>query len=238
MSVALFCTYVCYINFRVEFLPVNWHKPLHEETTGTDERLRPLTLKSIPKLRNFVNDTLLDILFYTSPIYCQSILDTVVSEINRLYTLFCERNEDFKGKVSIMGHSLGSLISFDLLSHQKDSCNQEQEVSNQPEHKVVEKPASKAYSAELSLEQLFAQLDISDYAETFTKEGIDMDALLLCNDDDLKEGGLPLGMHSSTLFRFRLADTRSYSCKIRGKSFAFSFFQSFLLVLFSLHSWI
>ena len=53
------------IIFRVEFLPVNWHKPLHGEDTGTDERLRPLTLKSIPKLRNFVNDTLLDILFYT-----------------------------------------------------------------------------------------------------------------------------------------------------------------------------
>ena len=46
---------------RIEFLPVNWHKPLHGEDTGTDERLRPLTLKSIPKLRNFVNDTLLDI---------------------------------------------------------------------------------------------------------------------------------------------------------------------------------
>ena len=89
---------------------MNWHKPLHGEDTGTDERLRPLTLKSIPKLRNFVNDTLLDILFYTSPIYCQSILDTVVSEINRLYTLFCERNEDFKGKVSIMGN-MGCRVS-------------------------------------------------------------------------------------------------------------------------------
>ena len=104
---------------------MNWHKPLHGEDTGTDERLRPLTLKSIPKLRNFVNDTLLDILFYTSPIYCQSILDTVVSEINRLYTLFCERNEDFKGKVSIMGHRFGfCVLNFlwilsDFLSQEK-----------------------------------------------------------------------------------------------------------------------
>ena len=104
---------------------MNWHKPLHGEDTGTDERLRPLTLKSIPKLRNFVNDTLLDILFYTSPIYCQSILDTVVSEINRLYTLFCERNEDFKGKkVSIMGHRFGFCVLIFLsflsdLSHKK-----------------------------------------------------------------------------------------------------------------------
>ena len=31
-----------------------------------------------------MNDTLLDVLFYTSPLYCQTILDTVCSEINRL----------------------------------------------------------------------------------------------------------------------------------------------------------
>jgi phospholipase DDHD2 len=81
-------------------------------------RLKPLTLKSIPKLRSFVNDTLLDILFYTSPIYCQTILNTVVSEINRMYTLFMARNESFKGSVALMGHSLGSLILFDVLSNQ------------------------------------------------------------------------------------------------------------------------
>ena len=68
--------------------------------------------------RSFVNDTLLDILFYTSPVYCQRILDTVVSEINRMYTLFMARNENFKGSVSLMGHSLGSLVLFDILSHQ------------------------------------------------------------------------------------------------------------------------
>jgi len=43
---------------------------------GIDEKLKPITLKSIPKLRHFTNDTLLDILFYTSPVYCQvSLLD-------------------------------------------------------------------------------------------------------------------------------------------------------------------
>ena len=119
----------------------------------------------------------------------QAILDTVVSEINRLFTLFSERNEDFKGKVSIMGHSLGSLIAFDLLSHQT--------ASNQPEHVVVEKPPSKI--TELSLDQVFAQLEISEYAENFTKEGIDFESLLLCNEDDLKEGGLPLGPRKKLL---------------------------------------
>ena len=61
---------------RVEFLPVSWHDSLHGAVGGTDGRLAPLTLRSIPKLRTFVNDTLLDVLFYTSPLYCQTILDT------------------------------------------------------------------------------------------------------------------------------------------------------------------
>lgn len=70
---------------RIEYLPINWHDTLHGEDTGTDNRLKPLTLKSIPKLRNFVNDTLLDILFYTSPVFCQTILDTV--QIEAIYVL-------------------------------------------------------------------------------------------------------------------------------------------------------
>ena len=32
---------------------------------GTDQRMKALTLRSIPKLRGFVNDTILDVLFYT-----------------------------------------------------------------------------------------------------------------------------------------------------------------------------
>ena len=79
------------------------------------------------------------------------------------------------------------------------------------------------------MEQLFAQLDISDYAETFTKEGIDMDALLLCNDDDLKEGGLPLGMHT-TIPTHALIHAKSRRPR-RGKSFAFLSFRLLCLYI-------
>lgn len=56
---------------RVEVLPISWHSELHSEESGIDEKLKSITLESIPKLRNFTNDTLLDILFYTSPVFCQ-----------------------------------------------------------------------------------------------------------------------------------------------------------------------
>uniref|UniRef100_A0A8B9MRZ6 DDHD domain containing 2 n=1 Tax=Accipiter nisus TaxID=211598 RepID=A0A8B9MRZ6_9AVES len=102
---------------RVEFLPVNWHSSLH--STGVDVDLERITLPSINRLRHFINDTILDVFFYNSSTYCQTIVDTVASEMNRLYQLFLQRNPLFKGGVSIAGHSLGSLILFDLLTNQK-----------------------------------------------------------------------------------------------------------------------
>lgn len=103
---------------RIEILPVSWHKALHSEDTGIDKRLKNITLPSIPRMRDFSNDTILDILFYTSPVFCQVIINAVSSEMNRLHALFMKRNPDFSGKVSVGGHSLGSLIVFDLLSNQ------------------------------------------------------------------------------------------------------------------------
>jgi hypothetical protein len=41
------------------------------QATGVDRHLLPLTLPSVVKLRTFINTTLSDILFYTSPVYCQ-----------------------------------------------------------------------------------------------------------------------------------------------------------------------
>ncbi|KAL1492668.1 hypothetical protein ABEB36_010892 [Hypothenemus hampei] len=116
---------------RVEVLPISWHSKLHSEETGVDEQLDKITLKSIPRLRAFANDTILDVLFYTSPLYCQKIISTVGDEINRVYDLFKLRNPSFNGGVSLAGHSLGSLIVFDLLAHQHPEDVREEEENKQ-----------------------------------------------------------------------------------------------------------
>lgn len=79
-----------YIN-RVEILPVSWHSHLHGDATGVDKKLQTITLKSIPKLRHFTNDTLLDILFYTSPVYCQVSVQikNIFGIFQKLDLLFC-----------------------------------------------------------------------------------------------------------------------------------------------------
>ncbi|XP_073966305.1 uncharacterized protein isoform X2 [Choristoneura fumiferana] len=48
----------------------------------------------------------------------ETILNTVCGELNRVYSLFKARNPSFKGGVSLGGHSLGSVILYDLLCHQ------------------------------------------------------------------------------------------------------------------------
>ncbi|CAB1322049.1 unnamed protein product, partial [Coregonus sp. 'balchen'] len=86
---------------RVEFLPVNWHSALHGDATGVDEDIQRITLPSISRLRHFTNDTLLDLFFYNSPTYCQTIVDTVASEVNKLHSLFKHRHPEFTGAVSV-----------------------------------------------------------------------------------------------------------------------------------------
>lgn len=70
-------------------------------------RIKKITLPSTGRLRHFTNETLLDVLFYNSPTYCQTIMDAVAREMNRLYALFMKRNPDYRGGVSVCGHSLG-----------------------------------------------------------------------------------------------------------------------------------
>ncbi|NXH55185.1 S23IP protein, partial [Rhabdornis inornatus] len=204
---------------RVEFLPVHWHSSLHGDATGVDRNIKKITLPSIGRLRHFTNETLLDILFYNSPTYCQTIVDKVGMEMNRLYALFMSRNPDFKGGVSVAGHSLGSLILFDILSNQKDLASS---VNSGPfsgvngsvkdvavhDKQMTEDTSSLGSSIATSaddlcepeaeedtptLQKTLEMLSLSEYMSTFEKERIDMESLLMCTVDDLKEMGIPLG---------------------------------------------
>uniref|UniRef100_A0AC11C198 SEC23 interacting protein n=1 Tax=Ovis aries TaxID=9940 RepID=A0AC11C198_SHEEP len=198
---------------RVEFLPVHWHSSLGGDATGVDRNIKKITLPSIGRFRHFTNETLLDILFYNSPTYCQMIVEKVGLEINRLYALFMSRNPDFKGGVSVAGHSLGSLILFDILSNQKDLnlskspvpfavANgvvkqphfQEKQIPEEPKLTLDESCDLDVENEEvLTLQETLEALSLSEYVSTFEKEKIDMESLLMCTVDDLKEMGIPLG---------------------------------------------
>ncbi|XP_054545954.1 SEC23-interacting protein isoform X2 [Talpa occidentalis] len=198
---------------RVEFLPVHWHSSLGGDATGVDRNIKKITLSSIGRFRHFTNETLLDILFYNSPTYCQRIVEKVGMEINRLHALFMSRNPNFKGGVSVAGHSLGSLILFDILSNQKDlnlskssgpfavangvvkqPHSQEKQMPEEPKLTMDESCDLDVENEEvLTLQETLEALSLSEYTSTFEKEKIDMESLLMCTVDDLKEMGIPLG---------------------------------------------
>ncbi|KAJ6658704.1 hypothetical protein lerEdw1_019864 [Lerista edwardsae] len=181
---------------RVEFLPVNWHSTLH---TGVDVDLERITLPSINRLRHFINDTILDVFFYNSSTYCQTIVDTVASEMNRLYLLFLQKNPDFKGGVSIAGHSLGSLILFDLLTNQK--CTEEEK--NEVRFGMASQPLAAGQEDLKSVADILKELELAEYSSVFEKEAVDSRALALCTEKELKEMGIPLGARVKILHYLR-----------------------------------
>ncbi|XP_019722477.1 phospholipase DDHD2 isoform X3 [Hippocampus comes] len=176
---------------KVEFLPVNWHSALHGDATGVDEDIHRITLPSISRLRHFTNDTLLDLFFYNSPTYCQTIVDTVASEINRLHTLFKQRHPEFKGEISVVGHSLGSLILFDLLTNQ--ICGSEESAKEEVQ------PDNPCHLDHDTLEQALTRLGLQQYSPIFKAENLDLESLGLCQENDLKEIGIPLGPRKKIL---------------------------------------
>ncbi|NWX50622.1 DDHD2 Phospholipase, partial [Steatornis caripensis] len=191
---------------RVEFLPVNWHSSLH--STGVDVDLERITLPSINRLRHFINDTILDVFFYNSSTYCQTIVDTVASEMNRLHQLFLQRNPLFTGGVSIAGHSLGSLILFDLLTNQKAA----------PEEDECSQEGSRASSSNRGMEEvkeILKKLELSEYCDAFEKEKMDRQALFLCTEKNLKEMGIPLGPRMKIL-HYISSKTQTQVCLRHG----------------------
>ncbi|OXB74025.1 UNVERIFIED_CONTAM: hypothetical protein H355_011151 [Colinus virginianus] len=149
---------------RVEFLPVEWRSKLTLDGDTVDS----ITPDKVRGLRDMLNSSAMDIMYYTSPLYrdegvfewvsvegrkgeallywlalhseSYGILAGVVrslavklssltiltqlvkglqQELNRLYTLFCSRNPEFEekgGKVSIVSHSLGCVITYDIMT--------------------------------------------------------------------------------------------------------------------------
>jgi len=185
---------------RLEFLPISWHEALHGDASGVDAALKQITLPSIGRLRNFTNSTLLDILFYTSPKYCQHIAETVVGEINRLHALFLERNPTFSGQISLIGHSLGSLILFDILQHQRGEEEEveEEEVAEESAEGVEDDEEEKEEELEEAepveeLSDVLSRLGISDVLPQLEAEQIDLETLMICGESDLKELGIPMG---------------------------------------------
>ncbi|NWW91439.1 DDHD1 Phospholipase, partial [Rhynochetos jubatus] len=100
---------------HVEFLPVEWRSKLTLDGDTVDS----ITPDKVRGLRDMLNSSAMDIMYYTSPLYRDELVKGLQQELNRLYTLFCSRNPEFEekgGKVSIVSHSLGCVITYDIMT--------------------------------------------------------------------------------------------------------------------------
>jgi len=84
------------------------------------------TLPSIPKLRVVANDVVFDVLMYQTPEFCERVLTTVTERICHVYGKFQSIHDGFitqGGTCSLIGHSLGSVIAWDILSILQDNMD-------------------------------------------------------------------------------------------------------------------
>lgn len=97
---------------RPMFLPIEWRSSLVLDGGVTDQ----ITLPKMSSMREALNSTAMDIMYYQSPLYRKEIIAGVVSQMNSVYEQFMGNNPSFDGPVSIFAHSLGSVICYDILT--------------------------------------------------------------------------------------------------------------------------
>jgi hypothetical protein len=117
---------------QVEYLPVEWHEAFSiltqrrtqsdaEKVSGKEDvnvMLSDISLRTIPQMREFANDTLMDVLYFMNPEHHDVIVKVVANEMNVVVQRF-RKLTGFEGHVSVIGHSLGSIICWDILDNQR-----------------------------------------------------------------------------------------------------------------------
>ncbi|MCJ1467874.1 hypothetical protein MMC07_006499 [Pseudocyphellaria aurata] len=158
-------------NCRVQVLPVVWRhlldfpkqsfqdnrreQDLTDVGSSADDEIYPslddITVEGVPAVRNLITDLALDILLYQSA-YREHIAGIVQRECNRIHELFVQRNPSFTGKVSLIGHSLGSAILFDILCRQKDTHDASPRLNRRRGHRSRTNSSQKSQALELNFE--------------------------------------------------------------------------------------
>ncbi|CAO4368512.1 unnamed protein product [Caenorhabditis nigoni] len=104
------------VNSRTEkgcgivFMPIHWRTNLH----GDEEphKCAKITGRKSARIQNRLNDLKL----YHCKECGPKVKEKVITEFNRLYAQFLFHRPDFNGCVSLFGHSLGSVICYDILT--------------------------------------------------------------------------------------------------------------------------
>lgn len=107
---------------KIQVLPITWRNKLDFNHPSNDESL-PSFAEICPSgamvIRSLIGNIGLDILLYDDNYYKEKIIEAVISEINSKFQKFEKLHSQTQLKISLIGHSLGSLILFDILNEEK-----------------------------------------------------------------------------------------------------------------------
>ncbi|KAF0700367.1 hypothetical protein As57867_009081, partial [Aphanomyces stellatus] len=103
------------IPLALEIQSIEWHAELH--ATGVDPVFDMIAPEGSEKIRQFNKRAFMDLLYYTAPKFSQLIVTSVTSQLNAKYKRFLELHPGWTGQVSIFSHSLGTIIAYDILTH-------------------------------------------------------------------------------------------------------------------------
>lgn len=109
------------------FLPVEWHRSAFEtwqsQVRVGDPRPQPAKVNGnnntmVTTVREALNDTLGDMLMMSSPFWRETIARHVSKQIDSQIAAVFRNRPAFTGRVSLLAHSVGSIIALELI-HQK-----------------------------------------------------------------------------------------------------------------------
>lgn len=101
---------------HVELRTIHYYSSLHSLSTA-NPRMDQVTLPSIPWIRTLGSGAIGDILYYFSTFHGRQMLLMVTKKLNEAYRQFLQDTPGFKGPVSLVAHSLGGLVCYEILCY-------------------------------------------------------------------------------------------------------------------------
>lgn len=98
---------------------VEWHSALSNSPHSPMQTLRRITPTSYAFVRAALTEATLDVLLYMTPHYRREMLSSVAAQLNALYLQATEQNAGRPLNITLFGHSLGSVICYELLRLQQ-----------------------------------------------------------------------------------------------------------------------
>lgn len=99
---------------RIEVLPVEWAECIHNNTL--DRRMESVTIPNLASVRDFANLALSDVFLYTQSDIKERISKFMSIRIKNIVKKFISKHQGENPVVTFVGHSLGSVVLYDLFN--------------------------------------------------------------------------------------------------------------------------